>query len=137
MLLPDTARKMLVGKAFAHVVTRGTSGGPQVSMVWADEMGGELAFNSSSSVVKLRNIERDPVVVASVQDPDNPQQYLVVYGRAEVLPEGGREHIDRLAARFLGMDRYPYLQPGEERVSVIVHAERIRGVGPWAEMQRP
>lgn len=133
MLLPESARQMLAGKSYAHVVTRGTDGLPQVSMVWADEIDGEFAFNTSIGRVKLRNIERDPVVVASVQDPDNPHQYLVVYGRAQVVSEGGREHIDRLAARFLGVDHYPYLQPGEERVSVIVHAERIRGAGPWAE----
>jgi len=130
--LPDSAREMLQGKAYAHVVTRNADGRPQITMVWADEIDGYLAFNTSRGRLKLRNIERDPQIAATVQDPRDPQQYLVVHGRAEVLPEGGFEHIDRLAERFLGLDRYPHLQPGEERVTVRVVADRISGAGPWA-----
>jgi len=131
-LLPDSARDMLRAKAYAHVVTKHADGRPQLSMVWADEVDGHLAFNTSRGRIKLRNIERDPLISVSIQDPREPQQYLVVYGRAEVLPDGEHQHIDRLAARFLGMDRYPYLQPGEERVTVRVIADRITGAGPWA-----
>ncbi len=130
-MLPESARKLLHEKAYAHVVTRHADGRPQLSMVWADEVDGDLAFNTSRGRVKIRNIERDPQVVVSVQDPREPQQYLVVHGRAEVIPEGGREHIDRLAKRFLGLDSYPYIQPGEERITVRVVAERIAGAGPW------
>jgi len=134
--LPDSAREMLRGKAYAHVVTRSAGGRPQITMVWADEIDGHLAFNTSRGRVKLRNIERDPQIAVTVQDPRDPQQYLVVQGHAEVLPEGGPEHIDRLAVRFLGLDHYPYLQPGEERVTVRVVADRISGAGPWVPAPR-
>lgn len=132
MALPESARELLRGTTYAHVVTTHDDGRPQISMVWADELDGELAFNTSRGRVKLRNIERDPRVVVSVQDPAAPQQYLVVHGRAEVRPDAEHEHIDRLARRFLGVDRYPYLQPGEERVTVRVIADRVSGAGPWA-----
>ena len=132
MELPETARELLRGKAYAHVVTLNPSGRPQVTMVWADEVDGDLAFNTSRGRVKLRNLERNPQVTVSVQNPADPQQYLVVHGRAEIMPDAAHEHIDRLAGRFLGMDQYPYLQPGEERVTVRVVADRVTGAGPWA-----
>ncbi|MGE3795766.1 MAG: PPOX class F420-dependent oxidoreductase [Dehalococcoidia bacterium] len=134
--LPESAREMLRGNAYAHVVTRHPDGRSQITMVWADEIGGDLAFNTSRGRIKLRNIERDPQIAVTIQDPRDPQQYLVVHGRAEVVPEGGREHIDRLAVRFLGMDHYPYLEPGEERVTVRVVADRISGAGPWVPAPR-
>ncbi len=130
--LPESARELLRQKAYAHVVTRHADGRPQVSMVWADEIDRDLVFNTSRGRVKLRNIERDPHVVVSVQDPRDPQLYLAVYGRAEVIAEGALDHINRLAVRFMGLEQYPYLQPGEERVMVRVIADRIGGAGPWA-----
>ncbi|MCA9846376.1 MAG: PPOX class F420-dependent oxidoreductase [Dehalococcoidia bacterium] len=134
--LPESAREMLQEKAYAHVVTRHPDGRSQITMVWADEIDGHLTFNTSRGRIKLRNIEREPQIAVTVQDPRDPQQYLVVYGRAQVVAEGGREHIDRLASRFLGTDHYPYLQPGEERVTVRVVAERVGGAGPWVSSPR-
>lgn len=130
--LPESARELLRGKAYAHVATTSADGRPQLTMVWADEIDGQLAFNTSRGRIKVRNLERDPRVVVTVQDARDPQQYLMVYGKAEVIPDADHAHIDRLAQRFLGMERYPYLQPGEERVTVRVVAERVGGAGPWA-----
>ena len=125
--LPDSAREMLRGKAYAHVVTRSAGGRSQITMVWADEIDGHLAFNTSRGRVKLRNIEREPQIAVTVQDPRDPQQYLVLQGHAEVLPEGGSEHIDRLAVRFLGLDHYPYCS----------RARSACGAGRRGSHQRP
>jgi hypothetical protein len=56
-------------------------------------------------------------VALSIQDPDNPYRYVGIRGRVvEITEQGADEHIDRLARRYLGVDRYPYRQPGEVRV---------------------
>ena len=40
--------------------------------------------------------------------------------------EGADEHIDRLAEKYLGLDAYPARQPGEQRITYVVDATRIR-----------
>jgi hypothetical protein len=51
-----------------------------------------------------------------------------VRGRAHGRTEGADEHIDRLAQKYLGVDRYPYRQEGEQRITYLVDADRVRHV---------
>jgi hypothetical protein len=53
----------------------------------------------------------------------------MVSGPAELVDEGAREHIDKLAKKYLGEDKYPYLGPGEQRVIIKIHPERVDGYG--------
>ena len=43
------------------------------------------------------------------------------------VEEGALEHINMLAKKYLGKDKYPYLGPGEERVNLQIHPERVDG----------
>ena len=53
----------------------------------------------------------------SILDPDNPYRYLEIRGRvAEITEQGADEHIDKMAKKYLGQDKYPFRQPGEVRV---------------------
>jgi hypothetical protein len=62
-------------------------------------------------------METNPAVAISILDPDNPYRYLEVRGRvAEITEDGADEHIDRMAKKYLGQDKYPFRQPGEVRV---------------------
>jgi hypothetical protein len=60
---------------------------------------------------------------------DQQSGYVSVSGRAEITEEGANAHIDKLAKKYLGLDKYPYLQPGERRVVVTVRPERIDSMG--------
>ena len=128
--LPDSARKMLQDKAYGHVVTFGSNGRPQVTMVWVDAEGDEVLFNTAEGRKKPQNLRRDPRVIISVQDRNNPQAYLLVHGTATLTEAGADAHIDKLARRFLGADKYPYRQPGEKRVLVHVKVDRLGGFAP-------
>jgi len=44
--------------------------------------------------------------------------------------EGADAHIDGLAKKYLGVDEYPYRQPGEQRIKFVVAPDRIRYVNP-------
>jgi hypothetical protein len=80
--------------------------------------------------VKTRNLERNPRVALSVQDPENPYRYVQVRGRvAEMTEKDADAHIDALAKKYLGQDRYPHRQPGEVRVMVKVVPEKIQSMG--------
>jgi hypothetical protein len=53
----------------------------------------------------------------------------MVSGKAELVDEGADEHIDELAKKYLGEDRYPYRGPGEKRVIIRIRPERVDGFG--------
>ena len=131
--LPESARELLRRKVYAHVATANRNGTPQLAMVWVDEEDGDLVFNTTLGSLKTRNIERDPRVVVSVQDDQNPQRYLLVHGTATVTTDGADEHIDSLAKTFMDVESYPYHSPERQRVKVRVAASRVSGAGPWVD----
>jgi PPOX class probable F420-dependent enzyme len=128
--LPQSVKKILQDKAYGHVVTLGADAKPQVTMVWVDVDGDEVVFNTAEGRLKPKNLRRDPRITISVQDRNDPQSYMVVHGKASVTEAGADEHIDKLAKRFLGAEKYPFRRPGEKRLVVRVKVDRIGGYGP-------
>ena len=129
--IPDTLRKIIEDKAYGHVITENPSGSPQVSMVWVDVDGDDLLFNTNDARKKTLNLKRDPRVVVSVQDRNNPQAYAVFYGKVKsITNDANQAHIDKLAKRFLGLDKYVSRVPGEQRVVVRIGVNKIGGAGP-------
>lgn len=117
-------------KAFAHVATVGPDGRPQSTPVWIDYDGTHVRFNTARGRVKQRNLTRNPEVALSVVDPDNPYRYVQVRGRVvEMTEQGADAHIDALAKKYLGQDRYPYRQPGEVRVTVKIAPRAVNVMG--------
>lgn len=104
-------------KAFAFLATMMPDGSPQVTPVWFDYTNGKLRMNSAHGRVKTRNMTQGAKVAVSIPDPDNPYRYIQIRGRvARVTEDGAAAHIDALAKKYLGKDKYPYSQPGEVRV---------------------
>jgi PPOX class probable F420-dependent enzyme len=128
--LPQSVKKLLQDKAYGHVVTFNTQGKPQLTMVWMDVEGDEVLFNTSEGRRKSENLRRDPRIIVSVQDRNDPQAYAVFHGKGRVTEAGADGHIDKLAKRFLGTDKYPFRQPGEKRLIVRIGVDRIGGFGP-------
>jgi len=128
--LPDSVKRILQDKAYGHVITYGAGGKPQVTMVWVDHEGDEVLFNTAEGRLKPKNLLRDPRVTISVQDRNDPQSYMVFHGTASISEAGADPHIDKLAKRFLGVDKYPFRRPGEKRLIVRTTVDRIGGYGP-------
>jgi PPOX class probable F420-dependent enzyme len=127
--IPDKYKDLFEKKTFAHLATVGLDGSPQVTPVWIDYDGTYVRFNSAKGRVKVRNLERNPRVALAIQDPDNPYRYVQVRGRiAEATEQGADAHIDALARKYLGQDKYPFRQPGEVRVMYKILPERIGGL---------
>ena len=127
--LPKPLQTLLEDKAYGNVVTLTAKGQPRVTMVWMDVDGDEVLFNTAEGRKKPQDLRRDPRVVVSVQDRNNPQAYAVFHGKARITEEGARAHIDRLAKRFLGVDKYPGPLT-ETRLIVRISVDRISGIGP-------
>ena len=126
--LTDAQKTLLEETHYGVVTDINPDGSPHSTVIWVDHDGRNLMFNTAYARLKTRNIERDPRVSVIVFDPANPfQRTLTVRGRAELIDEGADDHIDRLAKKYTGLDKYPWRRPDEQRVSVRVIAEKISG----------
>jgi PPOX class probable F420-dependent enzyme len=115
--IPERYLDLFGKKAFANLATLMPDGSPQVTPVWVDFDGARIIVNSARGRQKDRNIKRNPAVALAVVDPGNPYRYLEVRGRVvEITEEGASEHIDKMAKKYLGVDKYPNRAPGEVRV---------------------
>jgi PPOX class probable F420-dependent enzyme len=128
--IPPQYLDLFQKKAFAHLATMMRDGRAQVTPVWCDFDGTHVRINSAKGRVKDRNMRRDPRVTLEIQDPDNPYRYLAVHGRViEITEDGADAHINSLAKKYLGVDEYPYRQPGETRVIYKIQAEQTSTMG--------
>ena len=128
--IPEKFRDLLTKKAFAHLATIMQDGSPQVTPVWFDFDGAHLRINSAKGRVKDKNMRRNRRVALAIQDPENPYRYVGVRGTVEEIVETGADaHIDSLAKKYLGQDRYPYRQPGEVRVIYRIRPDRVSTMG--------
>jgi PPOX class probable F420-dependent enzyme len=136
--IPPSARALIDSGPLAHFVTINPDGAPQVSCVWVGIEGERVFFASLMAHQKLRNIEIDNRVVISIESPTEAawgvQEYLVLYGRAEVSQGGGADALQRLALTYMGPDAiFPDMESPPAGFVVWVTVDRIRGVGPWME----
>jgi PPOX class probable F420-dependent enzyme len=127
--IPDSHLDLFRKKTFAHLVTLMPDGRPQVTPVWVDHDGQNVIINTAVGRQKDKNLQRDGRVALSISDPDNPYRYLEVRGRvAERTLDGADAHIDAMAKKYLGQDKYPYRQPGEVRVIYKIRPERTTSI---------
>jgi PPOX class probable F420-dependent enzyme len=128
--VPQKFQDIFSKKAFASLATLMPNGQPQVTPVWIDYDGKHILVNSAKGRQKDRNMRRDPRVAVSAFDPDNPYRYIEIRGRVvEITEKGADEHIDRMAQKYLGKDKYPFRQPGEVRVLYKVQPEHTHTMG--------
>jgi PPOX class probable F420-dependent enzyme len=123
--LTDDQRAFLRDNPFPAVVTTlRPDGSPHSTVVWVDEDGGDVLFNTAEGRAKPRYLRADPRVSILVVDPGDQYRWVSVSGTAELTTEGAREQIDHLAKKYLGTDEYPYYR-GEQRVSVRITPDRV------------
>jgi PPOX class probable F420-dependent enzyme len=129
--LPEQALKLIKeGKNFATIATLMPDGSPHATVTWIDTDGKHVIFNTAEGRLKPKNLRRDPRVSISILNSDNPYQQVVIQGRVvEMTHDGADEHIDRMAKKYLGVDKYPYRAPGEERVIVKVAPDKVSVMG--------
>jgi PPOX class probable F420-dependent enzyme len=128
--LPEGLTALLRQPSPCFLTTLMPDGSPQLTETWVDTDGVHVIINSVQGSQKVRNIERDSRVAVAVSDPSNLSRYYAVRGRVvNVTTEGGAEHIEALAQRYLG-GPYPWYG-GRDQVRVIltITADKIHGMG--------
>ena len=112
--------------SFANLATVMADGSPQVTPVWFDNADGVIRVNTAKGRVKSRTLKPGAPVALAIMDPDNPYRYVQIRGRVRrAVEEGADAHIDSLAKKYLGKDKYPFRQPGEVRVIFKVTPEHV------------
>ena len=130
-VIPEQARSLFKNKNFAFLSTIMKDGSPQISPVWVDIDGDDILINTAQGRVKQKNVARDPRVAISIVDNANPYTMVTVRGKVvEQAAEGADRHIDLMAKKYLGMDKYPFAMPGEKRILLRIKPERALFVPP-------
>ena len=124
--LSEPVAGLVQGKNFAFVATLMKDGSPQITPTWIDLDGNEILINTAKGRIKEKNLSRDPRIAIAIADQSNP--YHMVTFRGTVVDQTTHtadEHIDKLAKKYLGVDKYPLRSPSEKRIIIKVRPDKI------------
>ena len=125
VITPEVA-KLFQGKNFASLASVMNDGSPHVAPTWVDLDGNTILINTAGGRVKEKNIRRDNRIALSIYDQENPYNMVSIRGKVtELTEEGADEHIDKLAKKYLGVDKYPLRSPDEQRIILKIQPEKI------------
>jgi PPOX class probable F420-dependent enzyme len=122
-------RKLMEGENIAALATINPDGSPQVTPTWIDTDGEHLLVNTAMGRVKQKNTARDQRVAVYVIDKTDPYLFVAVRGRviAQITGQPAEDHANRLAKKYLNVEKYPknHRGPGERRVILKIVADHI------------
>ena len=125
MITPEV-EKFLAGKNFAYFATLMRDGSPHVAPTWIDYDGKMILINTAAGRVKENNVKHDKRVAISVSDNSNPYEMITIRGTVkEITDKDADEHVDKLAKRYLGLDKYPFRSPTEKRIILKILPEKV------------
>lgn len=136
IVLTQPVRDVLTSGRLAHLVTVNSDGSPQVTIVWVGLEGDELVCGHLAMRQKLRNVQRDPRVVVSLEagrrNAIGLDEYLVIEGRASVTEGGAPAVLRRLADVYLSPEtKFPPMDDPPDGYVLRITPEKVGGVGPW------
>ena len=130
VITPEIA-KFFEGKNFASFATLMKDGSPHVAPTWVDLDGNTILINTAGGRVKEKNIRRDNRIALSIYDQENPYHMVAIRGRVSDLTEiGAEEHIDKMAKKYFGLDKYPRRSEDEKRIILKIQPEKIHHQQP-------
>ena len=120
-------RKLFEDKNFVFLSSLMKDGSPQVTPTWTDIENGYILINTAIGRIKQKNISRDPRVALAIADQNNPYDMVTIRGKVieQISGDVAEEHIDKLAKKYIGKDKYPGRSPGEKRVLFKIKPEKI------------
>ena len=128
--LEEKPRKFLDENPYVGVATTlREDGSPHSTIVWVDVEGDKVSFNTALGRAKPKHLQHDPRASVLMVDPNNSYKWVAVSGPAEVTEEGADAQIDKLAKKYLGKDEYPWRNPEETRVKVLIKPEKVDASG--------
>jgi PPOX class probable F420-dependent enzyme len=97
-----------------------------VQPVWCSFDGTHILVNTEKGRQKCRNMSQREAVTILALDPKDDTRWVEIRGKVVAETEqGADEHIDELARRYLGVDKYPWNRPGDVRVIFKIAPRRV------------
>jgi PPOX class probable F420-dependent enzyme len=129
-VLKEKEQQFLDENPFVGVVTtlRG-DGSPHSTVVWVDVEDGKVSFNTATGRAKPEHLEHDPRASLLVVDPNDTHKWVAVSGPTKMTEQGADAQIDKLAKKYIGADEYPYRNPAETRLKVVIDPEKVDASG--------
>jgi PPOX class probable F420-dependent enzyme len=125
-----SVRRLFEGKNYVFVSTLMEDGTPQITPTWVDleeQDGGHILVNTAVGRVKQKNVSQNPNIALAIIDQNNPYDMVSVRGKVveQVKGDAAEQHIDKLAKKYLGKDKYPGRSPGERRIILKIKPKHI------------
>ncbi len=103
-------------------------GAPHATPVWVDvtDDGAEVLINTDAKTLKGVNTARDNRVALAVVDSND--QYRTVVVRGTVIDrrrDCASDHVDSLARKYLGREKYPHLRPDSDRLVLHIKPSHV------------
>ncbi len=127
--LNEKAIKLIDARNFGFIATVNEDGSPQVTPVWVDREGEDYVLvNTAVGRLKQKNLSRNNKVAISIADAGNQYEMVTIKGVvAEQTTQGANDHIDKLAKKYLGKEKYPWASPSSKRIILKIKPLRIAG----------
>lgn len=133
--LPDSVKKLIGSKTFANVATLMPDGSPHVTQTWVDHDGDIVIINTYAGSQKHRNAERNSKIALDIVDPTNPYNMAVIRAVVkEITFDGAEDHVDKLAKKYRGTEKYETRWPGMKRILIKIEPTHV--VTPWMDDAR-
>ena len=136
MQIPPSLRALIESGAHAHIVTINKDGTPHVTVIWVGIEDGEIVAAHLPRNQKVRNIERNPRVVLSLEATTKSNygltEYAVIHGTARITEGGAPELLQKLAHVYMGPGvKFPPMPNPPPGYITRIRVDKIEGVGPW------
>lgn len=123
--IPQSHQFILTDRPVGHIATLRADGRISVnpvSLMWDGEY---VRVSTVKSRMKYKNLVKDPRVSISIPHRNNPNIYIELRGIAELSDDPDRSFINSIARTYMGVDEYPFDNPGDERAIITIHAEQV------------
>jgi PPOX class probable F420-dependent enzyme len=129
-LKDPTIRRLFEGKNFVFVSTLMKDGTPHVAPTWVDleeQNGRYILVNTAIGRIKQKNVSRNPNVALAIYDQSNPYDMVTVRGKVveQVKGDAAEKHIDKLAKKYMGLDKYPGRSVAEKRIILKIKPKKL------------
>jgi PPOX class probable F420-dependent enzyme len=126
-LADNAIKRLFEGKNFVYVASLMKDGSPHVTPTWVDIDDGIVLVNTAMGRVKQRNFSRDARVALAIADQNNPYDMVTIRGKVvdQITGQEAEEHVDKLAKKYMGKDKYPRRAPGEKRILLKIKPDKV------------
>ena len=123
--IPESHQYILTDLPIGHMATIRSDGLISVNPVGLMWDGEFVRVSTIKTRMKYKNLVNDSRVSISIPHRNNPNIYVEIRGTAELTDDPDHTFINSIARHYMNVDEYPFDQPGDERVTITIHAQQV------------